>query len=84
MWCGVVQVVREVVAPPVRPGDRVIVLDAGANTLSLFSRHCSRPSPIVLGVRFDEEEGTGAGDGRLRVAVLRAAETEDDVLRFWG
>ena len=80
-----VQVAREVLAPPVRPGDRIIVLDAGANTLSLFSRHCSRPSPAVLGVRFgEEEEGVGTDGGGLRVAVLRAAETEDDVLRFWG
>lgn len=37
--------------PTPRAGDRVVVLDAGANTLSLFSRHCSRPSPAVYAYR---------------------------------
>jgi hypothetical protein len=32
-------------------GDRCLILDAGANTLSLFSRHCSRLAPVVMGFR---------------------------------
>jgi hypothetical protein len=37
--------------PEPRVEDVCLVLDAGANTLSLFSRHCSRPSPAVYAFR---------------------------------
>lgn len=62
---------RRIVAP--ERGDRVVVHDAGAYTLAMWSRYNSRPSPAVLGHRAD-----GA------VVVLREAETVDDVARFWG
>ena len=35
---------REVELPAVERGDFVVIRDTGSNTLSLFSRHCSRPA----------------------------------------
>ncbi|KAJ1476840.1 hypothetical protein T484DRAFT_1632044 [Baffinella frigidus] len=38
--------------PQVREGDVIVVHDAGANTLSLWNRHCSRLAPPVLACPF--------------------------------
>lgn len=59
-----------------RRGDRVVILDAGANTLSLFSRHCSRTSPAVVGFRLTSDRG-------LLAVCLRSEETTRDMLSFW-
>jgi len=53
-------------------GDRIIVLDAGANTISLFSRHCSRTAPAVFGAR--------AG----KIVCIKEGEKPSDVMAFWG
>lgn len=37
--------------PPMRRGDYCVIRDTGSNTYSLFSRHCSRPAPAVMGYR---------------------------------
>jgi diaminopimelate decarboxylase len=58
--------------PPIEPGDLVVVHDAGAYTLALWSRYNSRCSPVVL------------AHGPEGLMVLRRAETVDEVLRFWG
>ena len=42
---------KAVSRPRVEPGDYAILMDSGANTLSLHSRHCSRQSPAVVGFR---------------------------------
>ncbi len=68
-------VAREVQLPPLEPGDWVVIRDVGAYTLSMWSRHCSRGMPTVLG--FDSNRG-----GTVR--VLRHAETPTDVVRFWS
>jgi len=52
-------------------GDICVILDAGANTISLFSRHCSRVFPVVFAFR----------QGKL--CVIRQAETDEEVLEFW-
>lgn len=57
--------------PELSPGDFVIVLDAGAYTLSMWSRYNSRQVPKILGVE--------AG----RVRVLRERESVASVLGFW-
>lgn len=57
--------------PELRQGDFVIVLDAGAYTLSMWSRYNSRQMPKVLGL-----EG-----GKAR--VLKARESVERVLDFW-
>jgi diaminopimelate decarboxylase len=54
------------------PGDTVLVLDAGANTISLFSRHCSRQAPAVYGVRGG------------KAVCIKEGETPADVMSFWG
>lgn len=63
--------------PRASPGDLVVVHDSGANTLSLFSRHCSRRAPAVYGYIRD-------GDGRVVVRLIKEKETVQDVARFWG
>lgn len=71
---------RNALLPPLEPRDWVGMMDAGANTLSLFSRHCSRPAPLVLGFRntgSDEASGTA-------LTVLKAEESLEDLMGFWG
>jgi diaminopimelate decarboxylase len=64
---------RERSLPAMAAGDWLVIRDAGAYTLGMWSRHCSRGMPLVLGYR-------GAGD----VCVLRHAESPEDVVRFWS
>ncbi len=63
---------RAVPLPPLAPGDHVLVRDAGAYTLAMWSRYCSRAIPLVLGVDGDE------------FTVLRRRETIADVVAFWS
>ncbi len=62
----------ELPMPRPEPGDWIAVRDCGAYTLSMWSRHCSRGIPTVLG--FD----------RGGVELLRSAETPTDIVRFWS
>lgn len=57
--------------PDISPGDWVIILDAGAYTLGMWSRYNSRQMPVVLGI----------GDGRA--TVLKPREGVERVLEFW-
>ena len=63
--------------PRAASGDLVVVRDTGANTLSLFSRHCSRRLTAVYGYARD-------GDGQLCVRLVKEKESVRDVARFWG
>jgi diaminopimelate decarboxylase len=63
--------------PVLSQGDWALVRDAGAYTLSMWSRYNSRQIPKVLGFRRTE-------DGGLAFEVLRERESVEDVLRFWG
>lgn len=63
---------RDLELPPLAPGDHVLVRDAGAYTLAMWSRYCSRAIPLVLAVDGD------------RLHVLRRRDTPDDLVRFWG
>lgn len=65
-------VARRAELPEVRVGDLVVVRDVGAYTLSMWSRHCSRGIPAVLGLQ----------GGSLR--LLRPAETPEAMVAFWG
>jgi diaminopimelate decarboxylase len=60
--------------PPIVPGDYIAVRDVGAYTMSMWSRHCSRAMPLVLG--FDGQQPG--------ICVLRHAETAKDVAEFWS
>lgn len=63
---------RELAMPRPEPGDWVAIGDCGAYTLSMWSRHCSRGIPAVLGY---------AANG---AQLLRNAESPSDVARFWS
>ena len=64
---------RERPLPPVTVGDWLVLHDVGAYTLSMWSRHCSRAIPPVLGHQ-------GSGD----LDLLLARETLEDVSSFWS
>lgn len=75
---------KHTMAKPTVDGDRILILDAGANTLSLYSRHCSRASPAVLGYRsFAYQSPTGEMKKRMAFAVIREKETDENVMNFW-
>jgi diaminopimelate decarboxylase len=62
--------------PTPQPGDRVVILDAGANTLALFSRHCSRLAPPAFGFRVISASSAS-------VVCIKQKENEADLLKFW-
>ncbi len=68
-------VARDIPLPPVEPGDWVVIRDVGAYTLSMWSRHCGRGIPAVIG--YDPQSSNS-------MRVLRRAETPEDVVRFWS
>ena len=57
-------------------GDLVVIHDVGAYTIGMWSRHCSRGMPAVVGYR-------RSGDG-VDFELLRGSETPDDIVRFWS
>jgi diaminopimelate decarboxylase len=59
--------------PPIEPGDHVVVHDAGAYTLAMWSRYNSRMAPPVYGYSTDRDE----------LLILKSAEAVSDVSRFW-
>jgi diaminopimelate decarboxylase len=63
---------RELAMPSPKPGDWIVIRDVGAYTLSMWSRHCSRGIPAVVG--YDNDE----------VRQLRAAESPADIVRIWS
>ncbi|MEM9042884.1 MAG: diaminopimelate decarboxylase, partial [Actinomycetota bacterium] len=63
---------RNVPLGDVEPGDRVVIHDVGAYTYSMWSRHCSRSMPAVIGVRDDA------------VTQLRMPERPEDIARMWS
>ena len=64
----------DITLPVIKPGDWVIFRDVGAYTLSLWSRHCSRGMPEVIGY-----EGDSA-----RLTILRPPEKPEDIVSFWN
>jgi len=61
--------------------DFLVMKDAGANTLSLFSRHCSRLCPAVYGYRW----ANGIVNGTIsEIVELKPRETMAEVSNFWG
>jgi len=63
------------------PGDLLVMLDAGANTLSLFSRHCARFAPPVYGFRWtDPDLKTHIAD----MVLLKPREDLAALANFWS
>mmetsp|Transcript_16242 Transcript_16242/g.37429 ORF Transcript_16242/g.37429 Transcript_16242/m.37429 type:complete len:475 (+) Transcript_16242:85-1509(+) len=69
---------KDVNLPSVVVDDFVVMREAGANTLSIFSRHCARQAPKVLGYR------RGESTAEAQLCVLKDAEDFTDLVRFWG
>lgn len=67
---------RDAQLPELDSDSQLVVHDVGAYTLSMWSRHCSRGIPVVIGVSRDTA-------GELAVRVLRNAERTTDIVRFW-
>ena len=67
--------------PEPKVGDRVVIHDAGANTIALYSRHCSRQAPPVYVFASQGQEGQ---EQRVSVVCVKQIESEDAVLEFWG
>jgi diaminopimelate decarboxylase len=68
-------VAREILLPPVEEGDWIVIRDVGAYTLSMWSRHCSRGIPVVVG--FDPQASES-------LRILRRSELPSDVVLFWS
>jgi diaminopimelate decarboxylase len=74
---------RNVLLPSnLQVGDVIVIRDCGANCLSLWSKHCSRSSPPVIGY---EKISTAppVGNG-YKLQLMRKEETLEDVLKFWS
>ncbi len=54
--------------------DVIVIHDVGAYTFSMWSRHCSRGMPVILGY----EEAGGP------LTVLKKKETLEDIVQFWS
>jgi len=87
----------DIIAPGVRlpfvvcQGDYVVLKDAGANTLSLWSRHCSRQAPVAYGYRVQRTQKASkvsktelAAKVAVSIERLKPQEEFSDILRFWG
>jgi diaminopimelate decarboxylase len=60
----------------VRPGEFLVIGNTGANTYSLWSRHCSRPFPKVI---------TFSSKAKGKdIAVGKRRETTKDLIAFWS
>ena len=63
---------RGVLLPDVSPDDWLAIHDVGANSFSLWSRHCSRPFPKVIAM--------DAGFA----SVKKERESLESVISFWS
>ena len=63
---------RDLELPVIEAGDLVVVRDCGAYTLGMWSRHCSRGLPKVVGWRAGER------------SLLKRREQPRDVVEFWS
>jgi diaminopimelate decarboxylase len=63
---------RSISLPRVQEHDYLVVKDVGAYTLSMWSRHCSRLTPPVLGI------------SKGRVISLKKEETRQQIFDFWS
>jgi len=67
---------RNIEIPKATPGDHIVFCDVGANTFSLWSKHCSRQFPKVI--TFNSRNGLND----FRIGKQR--ETFDSIIDFWS
>ncbi len=65
---------RDRTLPQAARGDLLVLRDVGAYTSSMWSRHCSRAMPAVLGIR----------DAGRHVEMIREREREADIVALWS
>ena len=68
---------KGVALPPLAGGDYVVLHDTGANTLGLWSRHCSRLVPPVYSYTRDAA-------GAVELTLQKPAEPLERLLEFWS
>lgn len=66
-------IARGIALPRVKEGDYLLIHDAGAYTLGMWSKYNSRPAPKVIGYYGDSEE----------FQILKPRENLESVLGFW-
>ncbi|MEQ9188379.1 MAG: hypothetical protein RLP15_11635 [Cryomorphaceae bacterium] len=64
-------IAKNIDLPEVEPGSWLIIRDTGANSFSLWSRHCSRAFPKVIALNDD-------------LMILRDRDSFEDILNFWS
>jgi diaminopimelate decarboxylase len=57
----------------IEAGDKLVIADAGANAIGMWSRHCSRACPKVIAYSLQREN----------IQIIKSRETIQDILRFW-
>ena len=66
-------IAREIELPVVAEGDYLLIHDAGAYTLSMWSRYNSRQMPKVIGYSVVDDE----------FEIIKKKETKEDLFEFW-
>lgn len=67
-------IARDLYLPEIEAGDYIIIHDAGAYTLSMWSRYNSRQMPKVIGYEGDE----------MQFELLKKREEPFDLIQFWS
>jgi len=69
-------IARDLELPVVTEGDYILIHDAGAYTLSMWSRYNSRQMPKVIGY-----SGENAA---FELEIIKERETKEDLFEFWS
>ena len=68
-------IAKNVTLPPIDINDKLIVMNSGANTMSMYSRHCSRPLPAVfVYYRVNND---------IVIKKIKNEESIESILQFW-
>jgi len=67
-------IAKDLELPVVEEGDYILIHDAGAYTLSMWSRYNSRQMPKVIGYE----------TGNHNFEILKTKESKEDLLEFWS
>lgn len=57
----------------IKEGDKLVIADAGANAIGMWSRHCSRACPKVIAYSLKHNT----------IQIIKERETMEDIIRFW-
>jgi diaminopimelate decarboxylase len=60
--------------PKIDAGDKLIIADAGANAIGMWSRHCSRACPKVIAYSLNDQS----------IKIIKEREAVEDIVDFWS